>query len=74
MGTLDVDSFLTSTQLEETIDICTDTFFETTERIEGLSKIEFKELHLFLQKNSISFLIESFNRLNFRPISQQKSH
>ena len=48
MGTLDVDSFLTSTQLEETIDICTDTFFETTERIEGLSKIEFKELYLFL--------------------------
>ena len=59
MGALDVDSFFTNTQLEETIDICTDTFFENTERIEGLSKIEFKELCLFLQKNPISFLIES---------------
>ena len=59
MGALDVDSFFTNTQLEETIDICTDTFFGNTERIEGLSKIEFKELYLFLQKNPISFLIES---------------
>ena len=41
MGSLDVDSHFTSTPLEETIDICTNTYFENTEKVD-LSKIEFK--------------------------------
>ena len=43
MGNLDVDSLFTNIPLEETIDICTNTLFENTEKVEGLSKIEFKE-------------------------------
>ena len=42
MGSLDVDSLFTNMVLEETIDICTNTPFKNTERLEGLSKIEFK--------------------------------
>ena len=30
-------------RLEETIDICTNIFFEKNERLEGLSQIDFKE-------------------------------
>ena len=41
MGSLDVDSHFTSTPLEETIDIYTNTYFENTEKVD-LSKIEFK--------------------------------
>ena len=37
LGSLDVDSFFTNIPLEETIDICTDTLFENTEKV-GLSK------------------------------------
>ena len=44
MGSLDIDSFFTNIQLEETIDISANTLFKNTERVEGLSKIEFKEL------------------------------
>ena len=44
MGSLDVDSLFTNILLEETIDICTNTLFENMEEVEGLSKIEFKEL------------------------------
>ena len=43
MGNLDVDSLFTNIPLEETIDICTNTLYENTEKVEGLSKIEFKE-------------------------------
>ena len=43
MGSRDIDSLFTNTPLEETIDICTNTVFENTGRVEGLSKIEFKE-------------------------------
>ena len=38
MGSLDVDSFFTNIPLEETIDICPNTFFENTVKVEGLSK------------------------------------
>ena len=41
---LDVDSLLGNIPLKETIDICTNIFFENTERAEVLSIIEFKEL------------------------------
>ena len=40
MGNLDVDSLFTNIPLEKTIDICTNTLFENTEKVEG--KIEFK--------------------------------
>ena len=59
MGSLDVDSLFTNIQLEETIDICTNTLFENIEKVEGLSKIEFEELYFLLQKNPILFLMES---------------
>ena len=59
MGSLDVDSLFTNIQLEETIDICTNTLFENIEKVEGLSKIEFEELYFLLQKNHILFLMES---------------
>ena len=40
MGSLDVDFFFffTNIPLEETIDICTNTLFENTIKVEGLSK------------------------------------
>ena len=43
MGSLDVDFLFTNIQLEETIDTCPNTLFENIERVEGLSKKEFKE-------------------------------
>ena len=52
MGSLDVDSLFTNIPLEETIDICTNTLFENTEKVEGLSKIEFKELLSLATKES----------------------
>ena len=48
MGILDVDSFYTKIPNQETINICTNTLFENTERAEGLSK---KEFNLSLPKN-----------------------
>ena len=60
MGNLDVDSLFTNIPLEETINICTNTLFENTEKVEGLSKIEFKELLSLATKESlILFLTES---------------
>ena len=44
MGILDVDFLFTNIPFEETIDICLNTLFENMEKIEGLSKIEFKKL------------------------------
>ena len=44
MGSPDADSLFTIIPLEETIDICANTLFENMEKVEGLSKIEFKEL------------------------------
>ena len=52
VGRLDVDSLFTNILLEETIDICTNTLFENTEKVEGLSKIEFKELLSLATKES----------------------
>ena len=43
-GSLDVDSLFTDIPLEETIDLCPNTLLKNTEKVEGLSKIEFKEL------------------------------
>ena len=44
LGSLDVDSLFTNILLQETINICTNIIFENTERLEGLLKVEFKEL------------------------------
>ena len=44
LGSLDVDSLFTNILLQETINICTNMIFENTERLEGLLKVEFKEL------------------------------
>ena len=44
MSNLNVDSLLTNIPLEETIEICTNEFFQEFETIEGLSKPEFKEI------------------------------
>ena len=52
MGSLDVDSLFTKVPLEETIDICTNTLFKNTKKVEGLSKIEFKELLFLATKES----------------------
>ena len=46
MRSLDIDSLFTNIPLEVTIDICANTLFENTEKVEGLSKIEFKETSL----------------------------
>ena len=52
MGSLDVDSLFTSIPLEETIEICTNELFKESETVEGLSKIEFKELLSLATKDS----------------------
>ena len=52
MESLDVDPLFTNIPLEETIDICTNTLFENTEKVEGLSKIEFEELLSLATKKS----------------------
>ena len=50
MGSLDVDCLFTNIPLEETIGICTNTVFGNAEKVEGLSKIEFKELWSLVTK------------------------
>ena len=52
MESLDVDPLFTNIPLEETIDICTNTLFENTEKVEGLSNVEFKELLSLATKES----------------------
>ena len=44
MGFLDVDSLFNNFPFEQNIDICSNTPFENTGRVEGLSRIKFKEL------------------------------
>ena len=44
MESLDDDSLIANNPLGDTIDICTNTLFEKREKMEGLPKIEFKEL------------------------------
>ena len=54
MGSLDVDSLFTNVPPEETIDICPNTLFVNTLKVEGLSKIEFKEILSLATKESHS--------------------
>ena len=66
MASLDIDSLFTNIPLEETIDICTNMLLENMEKVEGLSKIEFKELLslatrvLIIASNNISKSAKSF--------------
>ena len=46
------DSFLINIPFEENNDICTNTLFEDNERVEGLSKIEFKKLLSLVTRES----------------------
>ena len=59
MGSLYVDYLFTKIPLEETIDICTNTLFGNMEKVEGLSKIEFKELLSLATKEPHFILTES---------------
>ena len=45
MGSLNVNSLFTNILLQETIDIYANTFFENLEKVEGLSKIKFKNFY-----------------------------
>ena len=53
MGNLRVDSLFTSTPLDGTIDIWANTRFKNMEKLEGLSKIEFRNFYLLLQKHPL---------------------
>ena len=44
IGSLDVDFLFTNIPFIENIDNCASALFENNERVEGLSKLEFKEL------------------------------
>ena len=66
MENLDVDSLFTNIPLEETIEICANTLFENTEKVEGLSKIEFKEL-LFLATKESYF---NFNEKLYKQVDE----
>ena len=52
MGSLDFDSLFTNVPLKGTIDIWTNTVLKNTEKVEGLSKIEFEELLSLATKES----------------------
>ena len=68
MGSLNVDSLFTNIPLEETIDTCINRLFENIEKVEDLSKIEFKELYLLLQKNLILFLTNSSTSMSMESL------
>ena len=52
MENIDVDSLFTNIPYKETIDICANTLFENTKKVESLSKMEFKELLFLATKES----------------------
>ena len=62
-----VDSLFTNIPRKETIEICANTLFENTEKVEGLSKIEFKKLLSLATKEF--YLI--FNRMLYRQVDQE---
>ena len=55
MGSLDVDSLFTNIPLDETIDICVNQLFESTDTVEGFIKSELKQL-LCLAKEESYFI------------------
>ena len=44
MASLDVNALFTNIPLNETIDICCQLLFQDTDRVDGLSRTEFREL------------------------------
>ena len=61
---VDVNSLFTNIPLEETIDICANIPFENTKKVEGLSKIKFKELLFLITKESYFI----FNRKLYKQV------
>ena len=64
MGGLDVDSLFTNILLEETIDICANKLSKFTEKVEGLSEIEFKKVLILATKESYFI----FNRKLYKQV------
>ena len=52
MASLDVDSLFTNIPLDETIDLCVDDLYQSSNLIQGLSKDEFKDLLSMATKQS----------------------
>jgi len=59
MASLDVDSLFTNIPLDETINICTESIYDQSDTVEGLSKSEFKELLSLAAKESY-FIFNEF--------------
>ena len=68
MEILDVDSLFTKMLLEETMDICANTLFENTIRVEGLSKVQFRNFYILRQKIPVLILMKALQT------SQWSSH
>ena len=64
MGSLDVDSLFTNILLEETIDICANKLSKFTEKVDGLSEIEFKKVLILATKESYFI----FNRKLYKQV------
>ena len=62
MGILDVDSLFTNIYLEETIQISTNELYKEAETVEGLSKIDLKELFSLATKDSHFIFDESLEK------------
>ena len=58
MGSLDVDSLFTNIPLEETIDVCTNTLFQNTEKLASLLKLNLRNFYPLLQKNPSLLLMD----------------
>ena len=68
MASLDVDSLFTNIQLEQTIDIFTNTLFENMEKVEGLSKIELTELLYLATKESYFIFNDNSTRTSMESL------
>ena len=64
MGSLDVDSIFSNIPLDETINICVNQLFESTDTVEGFTKSELKQLLSLATKQSYFI----FNGLLYKQI------
>ena len=60
MASLDVESLFTNIPLNETIDICIESFFENTDLIKGLTKEDLKKLWTLATSESLFMFNEKF--------------
>ena len=61
MASLDVDALFTDIPLDETIDICVNKLFKTPDTlVKGISKIDFRDLLIWLPRNHFLRLTTSF--------------